>query len=180
MKEPYENPAIVAQADAIRLLVDGLALTYHEARHVRVLTKAGHLPLDDWAAFIDLPRDRVEAWRTLLPRRQAASLVTDARAAEAVFETEFGRPAAALAVLFSSRHWIEAAVGGQAWRHVMACVLTLRDTLSSGDPAEFTPACARLVNIRLDDGRLRDRITGLDRAIGFASHPLWRKVWLEV
>jgi len=180
MKKPDEQPVMIMRADAIRLLADGLALTYHEARHVRVLTKAGHLPLDDWAAFIDLPRDRVEAWRTVLPRRQAASLETDARAAEAVFEAEFGRPAAALAVLFSNPHWIEAAVGGQAWRHVMACVLTLRDTLDSGDPAGFTPACARLVNIRLDDGRLRDRVTGLDRAIGFATHPLWQKIWLEV
>jgi len=170
----------IAPADAIRLLADGLALTYHEARHVRVLTKAGHLPLDDWAAFIDLPRDRVEAWRTILPRRQAASLVTDARAAEAVFEAEFGQPAAALAMLFSNPHWLEAAVGGQAWLRVMACVLTLRDTMSTGDPEGFAPACARLVNLRLDESRLRNRIAGLDRAIGFATHPLWQKIWLEV
>lgn len=179
MKDPDEPRATVAPADAVRLLADGLALTYHEARHVRVLTRAGHLEIDEWAAFIDLPRDRVEAWRTILPRRQAASLATDGRAAEAVFEAEYGKPTAALAVLFSNRHWLEAAVAGEAWRRVAACVLTLRDSLGSGDAAESGAACARLVNIRLEDGRLRDRIAGLDRAIGYATDPLWRSIWLE-
>jgi hypothetical protein len=166
-------------AEAIPILVDGLALAYHEARHVRVLTKAGHLSLDDWAPFIDLPRDRIEAWRTILARRQAAALETDAKTAATIFATEYGRPAADLAVLFSNPHWIEAAVGGQSWRQVIARVLTLRDTLAAGDPAQFEPACARLVNFKLDDGRLRDRIAGLDRAIGFATHPLWQKIWME-
>jgi hypothetical protein len=172
-----QQPDGILKGDAIHLLADGLALAYHEARHVRFLTKAGHLPPEGWDAFIDLPRNRVEAWKTLIPRREAASVQTGAKAAAAVFETAFGRSAADLVVLYSNPHWRHAAaVGGHAWRKVVAYVLTLRDAIDSGEPGDLRPACARLVNARHNNGQLRDKIVELNGSVGRDSHPLWRQL----
>jgi hypothetical protein len=79
--------------------------------------------------------------------------------------------------LYSNPAWEHAeAVGGQAWRHVMACVLTLRDTIDSGNLTALDPACARVVYARHNTGQLLDKIAELDRAVGFDTTPLWQRL----
>jgi hypothetical protein len=165
------------RAGAIQLLADGLALVYHEARHVRFLTTAGHLPLEPWAAFIDLPRSRIDAWRAILPWRKSAAQQTSGAAAAEVFRSEYERTAAELAVLFAHPQWAHTeALGGPVWGRVVAFVLTLRDTIDSEDLTELLPACARLTYARHTEGRLRVKIAELDRAVNFGTSPLWRSL----
>jgi hypothetical protein len=167
----------VTKVDAIHLLVDGLALAYHEARHVRVLTKAGHVPLDEWAALVDLPRDRVEAWKTLTPKREAAFAQVAGKGAAAIFERAFARSATDLMVLFSNPRWVDSvAVGGLAWRNVLVYVLTLRDMIDSGQRGDLGPACSRLVNAADSNGLLGDRIVELDRSVNREPYRLWTQL----
>ena len=171
----------VEQAEAIQLLADGLALVYHEARHVRFLVSEGHLPLEPWGALIDLPREGVEAWRAILPWRKKAATETSGAAAVEVFRKEYERPAADLAVLFAKPNWHHTeGVGGVVWGRVVASVLTLRDTIDAGDPEETAAACSHLVYARHSEGRLRTKIAELDRAVGFETHPLWRRLLANV
>ena len=54
-------------AEPISLFADGLALVYHEARTVRFLISAAHLPDAGWEQLVSLPKNRVEAWRVIRP-----------------------------------------------------------------------------------------------------------------
>jgi hypothetical protein len=57
------NADVETESSAVSLLADGLALVYHEGRHVRHLVRAGRVDPGGWEVLLSLPTNRVDAWR---------------------------------------------------------------------------------------------------------------------
>jgi len=156
------------------LLVDGLTLVYHEARHVRFLIEKGYLPSEGWEQLVSLPRNRVEAWRQLQPIRKAALGASTTAHAAALFERKLRRSVEQLANLYDNSHWKHAAaVGGHAWRGVTARVLELGQAIETQDAALVIRACDALVGARHNNGLIRDKLLDLDQAISVVSDGSW-------
>lgn len=114
-------------AEPIILLADGLAPMYHEARHVRFLISAGHLPGAGWEQLVSLPKNRVEAWRVIRPVRESAASQPRAPDAARLLAVRFRKTPEDLHLLYADPHWKHAsAVGGHAWRDVASSVIAQR------------------------------------------------------
>jgi hypothetical protein len=145
--------------DAIRLLADGLALVYHEARHARHLVKAGHISPIGWDRLLSLPTNRVDAWRAIQAIRKKAAYSATAASASSTFEQRFGKSLADLQHLYSNNHWKHAAsVGGHAWCGVTAAVINLRDAILQGSLGEIESEAQLLLAARHNNGAVRDKI----------------------
>ncbi len=163
-------------AEVSSLLSDGLALVYHEARHVRFLIRAGHVPAAGWEQLVSLPRNRVEAWRAIWPVRESAPTQPRAGDAARLFEERFGRSLDDLQVLYADLHWKHAtAVGGHACRDVTLSVIALRDAIDQGQLSLINAACARLLGARHNNGLVRDKIIELDHAVGITTTSWWNE-----
>lgn len=163
-------------AEHISLLADGLALVYHEARHVRFLISAAHLPDAGWERLISLPKNRVEAWRMMRSVRVAAASRPRGTEAARLFETRFRKTPEDLQLLYADSHWKHgSAVGGHAWRAVTSSVIALLDAIDHGPSGTIDAACARLLAVQHNNGLLRDKIVELDNAIEVATNPWWNK-----
>ena len=171
------RPALPSfSTDALKLLADGLALIYHEARHVRHLVKAGHLSGTGWERLLSLPTNRVKAWQAVRAVREAAAEGQTAGGAVGCFERRFARTLADLEDLYANDHWKHAqAVGGHAWRRVTAAVVALRDAVDQGDANEIASAAYSLVCARHNNGAVRDKITGLDTALEIPTGYWWHQ-----
>jgi protein-tyrosine-phosphatase len=162
--------------EEVKLLADGLALVYHEARHVRHLVKPGHLSSTGWERLSSLPRNRVEAWQAIQAVREAAAKAQAAGEATGCFEHQFARNLADLDGLYANDHWKDAkTVGGHAWRRVTAAVAALRDAIECGDVSEITSAAHSLVRARHNNGAVRDKIVELDAAVGVQTGSWWHQ-----
>jgi hypothetical protein len=93
------------KAEHIGLIADGLALVYHEARHVRFLISAAHIPGAGWEQLVSLPKNRVEAWRVIRPVRQSAASRLRAADAGRLFEACFHKTPEDLQLLYADPHW---------------------------------------------------------------------------
>ena len=165
-----------ANAKHMSLLADGLALVYHEARHVRFLISAAHLPDAGWEQLVSLPKNRVEAWRVIRSVRVSAAGRPRATDAARLFEARFRKTPEDLQLLYADAHWKHAsAVGGHAWRDVASSVIALRDVIDQGPSGTIDAACARLLAARHNNGLLRDKIVELDNAIQVATNSWWNK-----
>lgn len=165
----------ISTADALELLADGLALVYHEARHVRHLVKAGYLSASGWERLLSLPRNKAEAWRAVqIARKDAAGAETGQKAAGR-FEQRFAKSLADLRDLYANDQWKHAgAVGGHAWRGATAAVAALRDAIERGNIIEIERTAQSLLAARHNNGVLRDKIAELDKAIGVQTGRWWR------
>lgn len=165
-----------ASTDVVKLLADGLALVYHEARHVRHLVRAGHVVPAGWERLMSLPTNRVEAWRALQDVRKAAAASERADRATSLFEQRFAKSLGNLRDLYINEHWKHAAtVGGHAWRQIAAAVIALRDAIERGDLRETEVAARSLLTARHNNGSVRDKITGLDTAIQVEPGQWWQQ-----
>lgn len=165
------------QTDSIALLADGLALVYHEARHVRHLVRAGYLLCNGWEQLLSLPTNRVEAWRTIAPSRRAASGSPDRVRAAQAFERRFSKTVDDLRALYGLSHWRHASsVGGHAWHEVVALVSDLGDAIDQRDASVVLTVSEAILQGRHNNGFLRDKILGLDAAIGVTTGAWWRSV----
>lgn len=164
----------ISTRDAVKLLADGLALVYHEARHVRHLVKAGFLPASGWERLLSLPTNRVKAWQAIQDvRKNAADSKTPLQATRQ-FEQRYSRNLTNVHELYANKNWKHAkAVGGHAWRGVAAAVGVLQDAIVRGDISEIDQAAQSLVAARHNNGALRDKIRELDAAIGIQSGWWW-------
>ena len=163
--------------DAVKLLADGLALVYHEARHVRHLVKAGHLSATGWERLLRLPTNRVEVWQAVQAVRADAARRQIAAEATGCFERRFAKSLADLENLYANDHSRHArAVGGHAWRRVTAAVVVLRDAIEHDDGKEIASAAHALVRVRHNNGNVRDKITGLDAEVGTQTGLWWHDV----
>ncbi len=160
--------------DAVHLLADGLALVYHEARHVRRLVRAGHLSGNGWERLRALPANRVEAWQAVPAVREDAAKRQTAVEAVGCFERRFAKNLAELEGLYANDYWRHArAIGGHAWRRVTAAVGVLRDAIENGDGKGIASAAHALVRARHNNGNLRDKVTGLDAEVGTQTGLWW-------
>lgn len=166
----------ISTTDAVKLLADGLALVYHEARHARHLVKAGHLSATGWERLLSLPTNRVEAWRTVQAVREAAADEQAAGKAAGRFERRFGKSLANLEDLYANGHWKHAAaVGGHAWRGVTAAVEALRDAIERGHVNEIEGAAQSLLTASHNNGAVRGKIAELDAAVGVQTGHWWEQ-----
>lgn len=169
---PDADTAKAISRESQRLLADGLALVYHEARHVRHLVRGGHLSPAGWERLLSLPTNRVEAWREIQTTRQAAAGSVDVAQAISGFEDQFRKSLADLAELYANVNWRHAtAVGGHAWRAVTDTVIMLRDAVGQG--GNIAVAADALVRSRHNNGVVREKIVGLDSALGLAICSWW-------
>ena len=161
--------------DSVKLLADGLALVYHEARHARHLVKAGYLIPTGWENLLSLPTNRVEAWRAVQVVRANAANALTADKAISQFEQRFGKSLASLSDLYANEHWKHAsAVGGHAWRSVTAAVGALAVAIEEGNISEIEGAAHSLLIARHNNGAIRDKIAELDTAVGIQTGPWWQ------
>jgi hypothetical protein len=160
--------------DSVKLLADGLALVYHEARHARHLVKAGYLSTAGWERLLSLPTNRVQAWSVIQTVREAAAEAKTASEAAVGFERRFRKSLAELQGLYTNDHWRTKKVfGGHAWYGVTATVIALRDAIELGVVSEIELSAHSLLVARHNNGTLRDKITGLDADIGVRTGQWW-------
>lgn len=164
------------ETDGISLLADGLALVYHEARYARRIVNSGHLVPDGWEQLLTLPIDRVEAWRSILAVRQAASGQQTATQATALFERCFSKSVADLQRLYALPNWHHAGtVGGPAWRQVTAAVAELSIAIGTKKGPAIETAALKALASRHNNGPVRWKVRGLDTAIGVRTGPWWEE-----
>ncbi|MEX0830954.1 MAG: hypothetical protein WD032_11980 [Nitrospirales bacterium] len=165
----------VYPTDMVKVLADGLTLVYHEARNVRHLVKAEHMPAIGWEHFSSLPKNRVEAWRAFQDVRKTAAVEQTADKAVKLFEKKFAKSLANLEDLYANPHWKHAgAFGGHAWCSVTTAVTSLRDAIERGEVGEIESATQSLLKTRHNNGAVRDKIAELDREIGVQTGRWWR------
>jgi len=164
----------ISTTDAMRLLADGLALVYHEARHARHLVKGGFLPSTGWERLLSLPTNRVKAWQAIQAVREDAAKALTPDEAIDLFEKRFGKDLASLGELYANEHWKHAkTVGGHAWRGVTAAVGTLGMAIQRGRVSEIEGAVHSLLSSRHNNGAVRDKIVELDAAVGISTGQWW-------
>jgi hypothetical protein len=164
----------VSPADALALFADGLALVFHEARHVRHLIKAGFVPAISWSALTMLAANRVVAWRQIQPQRMSASKEAEAAQAAAVFEARFNKGLTELSDLYRNPHWRHAAhVGGHAWLAVAAAVSALGSAIDSAGSNEISLRSEELLMAKHNNGSIAAKIVDLDQQIGSTPRSLW-------
>ena len=161
--------------DALTLFADGLALVFHEARHVRHLIKARYLDKDPWTSLISLPSNRIDAWRHLQTLRQIASTKSSAAQAAAIFEGKFNISLTALRELYENPHWRHASqVGGHAWLGITASVSALGSAIDNAEPLEINNQGNALLRAMHNNGRLANKIIILDSQIGAEPRQIWQ------
>ena len=160
MENPKNTPW--QTSDAVKLFADGLTLVYHEARNVRFLIKGDHIEREGWERLLNLPSDRVKAWKDLQSLRKAARGKLAADEVSQVFEKQFGRGLKDLATLYANQNWKHAnAYGGHAWCHVTQLVVELGHALKRSDQAAINATCDALLLAKHNNGQLRNKIIEL-------------------
>jgi hypothetical protein len=161
-------------SDAVKLFADGLTLVYHEARNVRFLIKGDHLEREGWERLLNLPSDRVKAWKDLQFLRKAARGKLTADEVSQVFEKQFGRGLKDLATLYANQNWKHAnAYGGHAWCHVTQLVVELGHALGCSDQGLIDTTCGLLLQAKHNNGWLRNKIKELDCEIDVTTDIWW-------
>jgi len=167
----HEFAAIV---HAIELLADGLALICHEARNVRHLIQARAIPATGWDRLVALPKKRGDAWKEVQALRMAARRCSTATECAHVFEKRFGWTILDLRNLFANPNWKYAkGYGGNAWLGITALLLSLQDAIAQGEEKSIQRAAQSLVAAKHNNGTLRDKISGLDQAVGATTADWW-------
>ncbi len=162
----------LSQTDAGKLLADGLALVYHEARYVRYLVEEQNLPCSGWGRLSSLPLERIAAWRAVQAPREAAAKAQSVREATGCFERQFERSLADLEDIYANGRWPKR-VGGKAWHNITAAVAALRDAMQQGDISEIATAAHLLVEMPHNTGAVREKIIKLDAAVGVQTGRWW-------
>jgi hypothetical protein len=99
--------------------VDRLTLIYHEARNVRHLIRANHLPSAGWERLRSLPKSRSEAWTYLQSCRHQARQASSASGAAQVFERLLAVGLTGLLEMYENPQWHHTkGYGGNAWAQI--------------------------------------------------------------
>jgi hypothetical protein len=148
--------------DALLQYIELLALTYHEARHVRQLFRHNAASTHKFGALADhLGPDANEAWKRLIPAQQRAAEAAAAKDADATFAESFGCTPADVAEMFSSPAWKRIPMyGGARWAAIARAVIELGALIDSGGDG----AAAKIDEImamRHNTGPVRDKLARL-------------------
>jgi hypothetical protein len=143
--------------------VDYVTLTYHEARNVRHLIRAGHIALGTYQTLTNLPTNREDAWGALQDTRSAAKKASSANAVEAIFQRTFGPGLEDLVLLFDNPNWRHSARGGNRWAYITRALIDLRDAIDSDNVANASELLATLPYMRHNTGVVMSKLRDLDR-----------------
>jgi hypothetical protein len=144
-----------------------LALAYHEARNVRHLLRS-HLiePNQLWQKLVQLPTNRYDAWRQILPQfEMARTAPTPDRAAD-VFVGGLGVTLEDLKTMFANRNWRHAkAYGGNAWARIVDMTMALGNALKLADGESSKTIGSKLLSAAHNTGSLQQKFLELNQAI---------------
>ena len=154
-----------AETRHIHILADHVALTYHEARNVRHLVKAGFLDVKTWKFLIALPTNRVDAWVELQPLRRRASEATSPGEVLDIFGARFRVSLQQLLHMFANPAWRGSGYGGNAWQEIAAYIFELVEALKTKDVNRVQTAGAQLVSAHHNTGTIADKLSKLDAHI---------------
>jgi hypothetical protein len=148
--------------DALPQYIELLALTYHEARHVRQLFRHNAASTHKFGALSDhLGPDAKEAWTRLIPVQQRAADAAAARDADAIFAESFECAPADVAAMFASPAWKRTPMyGGAKWVAIARAVAELGALIDAGGDG----AAAKIDEImamRHNTGLVRDKLAQL-------------------
>src|SRR5438128_2052655 len=120
--------------ECFNVLLDSVALIYHESRNVRHLVNGKWLSPEPWRNIISLPTNREDAWHEIAPLRDKALQATNLDQALKIFETRFRRSLPELEELFSNSNWKHAKLyGGNAWVNITKLAIALANALRNRD-----------------------------------------------
>ena len=150
-------------SSALTALADYTALIYHEARNVRHLIKAGHLPGAPWSPLTNLPANRHMAWQQIQPTRTEARSFAKPSAVLDAFQARFGASLEELLVMYRNPNWKHAkAYGGNAWAAITEHVISLADAISRSDHVAIESPLSKLATTSHNTGALADKLRNLD------------------
>ena len=149
--------------------VDYVTLTYHEARNVRHLRRAGHVAPGTYERLIHLPTKREDAWKALQNTRTAAKKASSANAVEAVFQRRFRLDLEDLAAVFDNPGWRDSARGGNRWAYIARALIDLRDAIDRQDLAAVPELLAAIPFMQHNTGAMRSKLRDLDRCLWTTS-----------
>lgn len=149
-------------ATRVHAFLDLVTLTYHEARNVRWLIRAGFAELGAYEPLLQLAKNKFAAWEQLRPlREQAYELgVQDGLR---VFASRFHCDLAALVELFGHEGWRgNEGLGGNRWREIAATIVQLGDALASGDETRASMLERAVHSMRHNTGVVAEKLALLE------------------
>jgi hypothetical protein len=146
------------------LLVNYVALVYHEARNVRHLIQVRAVDPEAWKYLVALPVNRHKAWEALQGIRAEAQQAETVRAALLPFERRFKVTLDQLRVLYDNPAWRNAAYGGNAWKAIAMLVWRLAAALEKDQSDEVSGVLTMLFQAQHNTGSLVAKLRQLDEA----------------
>jgi hypothetical protein len=138
-------------ADNFELYCLVLALSYHEARDVRHLLSKGYIrSAEQWKRLIDLPKNRNEAWRKIMPVLEESISTGNPVGASGIFVRWFGVSLKDLRVIFGNEKWKHYRLGGNAWEKIAAEGFALAKSVEMQDQEGALPSTQRLSELLRD------------------------------
>jgi len=151
----------------MQTFTDLVTLVYHEGRNVRHLVKDGRIDEPKrYSRLINLPCNRVGAWRVLQKLRDAARARADVTQVERVYSRHFGLTLEEMKRLFEHQGWRHSkSVGGNKWAAITDSVVQLRNALVDGRIEEAKRVADRTLSMCHNTGRVSKKLEDLDSAI---------------
>ena len=147
------------------LLVDYVALVYHEARNVRYLIRVRAVEPEAWKYLVALPVNRHKAWEVLQRIRAEAHQAETVRAALLPFERRFKVTLEHLRVLYDNPAWRNAVYGGNAWKAIATLVWRLAAALEKDQSDEVSGLLTMLSRAQHNTGSVVAKLRQLDEAL---------------
>jgi len=153
---------MVLPDETLKNLVDLISLLYHEARNVRHPISARKLPSDSkYNKLINLPRNRVEAWRHMSKLREKAATAQKAADIVRVFQEAYILSLEELLVLYHASCWKGSAYGGNKWGPICSRVRDLVEVLESADEARSAQLFEIILRMEHNTGTVERKLQGL-------------------
>jgi predicted component of type VI protein secretion system len=148
--------------DALPQYIELLALTYHEARHVRQLFRHNAASTQKFGALADhLGPDANQAWTRLIPAQQRAAEAASAKDADAIFVESFRCAPADVAAMFTSPAWKRIPMyGGARWAAIARAVVELGALIDAGSDGAGAKI-DEIMAMRHNTGSVRDKLARL-------------------
>lgn len=151
--------------ERLSLLVDYIALVYHEARNVRHLVKGHTVEHEQWKYLVALPVNKHKAWEELHSTRLEAKNAETVRNALLPFERRFQVELEELQALYGHPAWRNSACGGNAWKKITELVQLLSAALQEGQWEEADRLLSALADARHNTGLVAAKLHLLDAAM---------------
>lgn len=140
---------------------DYVCLSYHEARNVRHLIKAGHVEAGPYELVRGLPTGRDEAWRSMTSIRVMARLADSAEDVVRIFRERFGLSLPELVDLYENPNWRSSDCGGNAWSRITARIEDLRTALVEGHELRAGELARTILEMNHNTGNVGEKLRRL-------------------